>query len=95
MDTDRSLVRIGNDENKRFPLMSFANTDIAFRGDVMVAGSYHGFNVYRLDENGMPKHTASIVCPGGQGDVSIVDDLLIMSVEQTRSRLDCGSVDPL
>jgi hypothetical protein len=30
------------------------------------------------------------VCPGGQGDVSIVGDLLIMSVEQTRGRLDCG-----
>ena len=31
-----------------------------------------------------------MVCPGGQGDVSIVGDLLIMSVEQTRGRLDCG-----
>jgi hypothetical protein len=31
-----------------------------------------------------------VVCPGGQGDVSIVGDLLIMSVEQTRGRLDCG-----
>ena len=32
----------------------------------------------------------SVVCPGGQGDVSIVDDLLIMSVEETRGRVDCG-----
>ena len=31
-----------------------------------------------------------MVCPGGQGDVSIVGDLLIMSVEQTRGRVDCG-----
>ena len=30
------------------------------------------------------------MCPGGQGDVSIVGNLLIMSVEQTRGRLDCG-----
>ena len=30
------------------------------------------------------------MCPGGQGDVSIVDDLLIMSVEETRGRVDCG-----
>ena len=30
------------------------------------------------------------MCPGGQGDVSVVGDLLIMSVEQTRGRLDCG-----
>jgi hypothetical protein len=31
-----------------------------------------------------------VVCPGGQGDVSVVGDLLIMSVEQNRGRLDCG-----
>ncbi len=79
-----------NNEDKRFPLLSFANTDIAFREDVMVAGSYHGFNVYQLTDDGTPNLMASIVCPGGQGDVSIVGDLLIMSVEQTRGRVDCG-----
>ncbi|MCZ6641558.1 MAG: DUF305 domain-containing protein, partial [Gammaproteobacteria bacterium] len=79
-----------DEEDERYPLLSFSNTDIAFRGDVMVAGNYHGFNLYQLQEDGIPILTASIVCPGGQGDVSIVDDLLIMSVEQTRGRLDCG-----
>ncbi|MEL7296774.1 MAG: DUF305 domain-containing protein [Pseudomonadota bacterium] len=74
----------------RYPLLSFANTDMAFFDDVMVAGSYHGFNMYRLPESGVPVHMASVVCPGGQGDVSVVGDLLIMSVEQTRGRLDCG-----
>ena len=74
----------------RMPFLSFANTDMAFRGDVLVVGSYHGFNIYRLNEDGIPELTASIVCPGGQGDVSIVGDLLIMSVEQTSSRVDCG-----
>ena len=78
------------EDDERFPLLSFANTDIAFREDVMVAGSYHGFNVYLLGEKGVPALMASIVCPGGQGDVSIVGDLLIMSVEQTRGRVDCG-----
>ncbi|MEQ8859307.1 MAG: DUF305 domain-containing protein [Pseudomonadales bacterium] len=77
-------------DEARYPLLTFANTDLAFRGDVMVAGNYHGFNVYRLQDHGVPTLTASIVCPGGQGDVSIVGDLLIMSVEQTRGRLDCG-----
>jgi len=75
---------------ERSPLLSFANTDMAFSGDVMVAGSYHGFNVYRLQDDGVPKLFSSVVCPGGQGDVSIVDNLLIMSVEQTRGRVDCG-----
>ena len=74
----------------RAPLLSFSNTDMAFAGDVLVAGSYHGFNIYRLPEGGLPKLVSSVVCPGGQGDVSIVGDLLIMSVEQTRGRLDCG-----
>ncbi len=78
------------DQNRRSPLLSFSNTDMAFSGDVLVAGSYHGFNVYRLVDNGMPELLSSVVCPGGQGDVSIVGDLLIMSVEQTRGRLDCG-----
>ena len=75
---------------ERSPLLSFSNTDMAFSGDKMVAGSYHGFNVYELQEDGLPKLFSSVVCPGGQGDVSIVGDLLIMSVEQTRGRVDCG-----
>jgi len=78
------------EEDKRSPFLSFGNTDMAFTGDVMVAGSYHGFNIYRLEGNGVPKQLSSVVCPGGQGDVSVVGDLLIMSVEQTRGRLDCG-----
>ena len=79
-----------DDEWERSPLLSFANTDMAFRDNVMFAGSYHGFNIYRLDEGGLPRQISSVVCPGGQGDVSVVGDLLIMSVEQTRGRLDCG-----
>ena len=78
------------DEYERSPLLSFANTDMAFFDDVLVAGSYHGFNIYRLIDNGAPQLLSSIVCPGGQGDVSVVGDLLIMSVQETRSRLDCG-----
>jgi uncharacterized protein (DUF305 family) len=89
-DEEREADADDEDDDKRWPLLSFANTDMAFAGDVMVAGSYHGFNVYRLGGNGVPELLSSVVCPGGQGDVSIVGDLLILSVEQTRGRLDCG-----
>lgn len=75
---------------ERSPLLDFANTDMAFFNDVMVAGNYHGFNIYKLGENGVPALMSSVVCPGGQGDVSVVGNLLIMSVEQTRGRVDCG-----
>jgi uncharacterized protein (DUF305 family) len=83
----------GRDEDKddkRSPPLDFANTDMAFSGDLLVAGNYHGFNLYRLDDAGLPTLISSVVCPGGQGDVSIVGDLLILSVEQTSARLDCG-----
>ncbi|HSR69794.1 MAG TPA: DUF305 domain-containing protein [Acidobacteriota bacterium] len=83
-------TRDDREEDVRSPLLSFSNTDMAFSGDVLVAGNYHGFNIYRLVDDGVPNLISSVVCPGGQGDVSIVDDLLIMSVEQTRGRLDCG-----
>jgi uncharacterized protein (DUF305 family) len=75
---------------ERSPLLDFANTDMAFFGDVMVAGSYHGFNIYKLGTDGVPSLMSSVVCPGGQGDVSVVGNLLVMSVEQTRGRVDCG-----
>ena len=77
-------------EKTRGPMLSFSNTDMAFRDDVLVTGSYHGFNIYDLSDNGIPALMASVVCPGGQGDVSIVGDLLIMSAQETRGRLDCG-----
>jgi hypothetical protein len=80
----------GTNWSERSPLLSFANTDLAFAGDTLAAGNYHGFNLYRLGADGVPQLQSSVVCPGGQGDVSIVGDLLIMSVEQTRGRVDCG-----
>jgi uncharacterized protein (DUF305 family) len=75
---------------ERSPLLDFANTDMAFFDDIMIAGNYHGFNIYKLGEDGAPELQSSVVCPGGQGDVSVVGDILVMSVEQTRGRVDCG-----
>ena len=78
------------DDGPRPSLLNFGNTDLVFAGDVVVAGNYHGFNAYDISDPGSPELLSSVVCPGGQGDVSIVGDLLILSVEQTRGRLDCG-----
>jgi hypothetical protein len=63
---------------------------MAFSGDLLAVGNYHGFNLYRLATDGTPQLVSSVICPGGQGDLSIVGNLLIMSVEQTRGRVDCG-----
>src|SRR5688500_3002233 len=71
--------------------LDFANSDLAFSGTHMVMGNFHGSNFYDIESPRSPRLLASIVCPGGQGDVSIHGNLLFMSVEQTRGRVDCGT----
>ena len=71
--------------------LNFANSDLAFGGRHLFIGNFNGFNVYDLENPRKPKLIASIVCPGGQGDVSVHGNLLVMSVEQTRGRIDCGT----
>ena len=69
----------------------FLNSDMAFRENHLFVGNYHGFNEYDIENRKTPKLLGSVVCPGGQGDVSVYGHLLFMSVEQTRGRLDCGT----
>ena len=69
----------------------FANTDLAFQGETMFVGNYNGVQIYSLVNPAMPRLVSSITCTGGQGDVSVHGNLLFMSVEESRGRLDCGS----
>jgi hypothetical protein len=69
----------------------FANTDLAFQEDLLFVGNYHGINIYDISDPAEPVLRTSIVCPGGQGDVSVFGDLLFMSVQEPRSRIDCGT----
>ncbi len=70
--------------------MALANSDLAFTGDYVVVGNFGGFNIYDISDPAQPELVSSIVCPGGQGDVSVYENLLFMSVEEARGRLDCG-----
>ncbi len=79
-----------DDAEPRPSFLSFSNTDLLFSGDMLIAGNYHGFNIYDISNQSAPELMSSVVCPGGQGDVSRAGNLLIMSVEETRGRLDCG-----
>src|SRR5262245_49862415 len=69
----------------------FVNSDLAFSGDNAIVGSFNGFQVYDLSNPANPVLRSSFVCPGGQGDPSVFGDLLFMSVEETRGRIDCGT----
>jgi hypothetical protein len=79
------------EQQRRANTLGYANSDLAFKGEHLFMGSFHGFNTYDVEDPRRAKLVASVVCPGGQGDVSVHGNLLIMSVEQTRGRLDCGT----
>jgi hypothetical protein len=71
--------------------LDFANSDLAFQGDTLFLGNFHGFNFYDIEDPRRATLRVSVPCPGGQGDLSVHGDLLFMSVEQTRGRVDCGT----
>ncbi|HEX6694641.1 MAG TPA: hypothetical protein VF035_08105 [Longimicrobiales bacterium] len=68
-----------------------ANSDMAFSGGTLFMGSFHGFQVWDVSNPSSPRNRTSVVCPGGQGDVSVHGSLLFMSVEMPNGRIDCGT----
>ncbi|MBM4184103.1 MAG: hypothetical protein FJ207_07720 [Gemmatimonadetes bacterium] len=68
----------------------FFNSDLAFRGTRLYQGNYQGFQVFDISNPSAPDLLVSVLCPGGQGDVSVWGDLVVVSAQETRGRLDCG-----
>ena len=71
--------------------LAFANSDLAFQGNHLFQGNFYGMNIYDISDPANTKLVTSMVCPGGQGDVSVYKNLMFMSVEMPNGRLDCGS----
>jgi hypothetical protein len=68
----------------------FLNGDLAFKGNIIVQGGFHGFQVWDISDSHNPRLRSTFVCPGGQGDPTLYRNLLFFSVEETRGRVDCG-----
>lgn len=73
-----------------FAGLAFANSDIAFQGNHLFMGNFYGMNIYDISDPANTKLLTSMICPGGQGDVSVFKNLMFMSVEMPNGRLDCG-----
>ncbi len=71
--------------------LAFANSDLAFQGNYLFQGNFYGVNIYDIAKPANTSLVTSLVCPGGQGDVSVYKNLLFMSVEMPNGRLDCGT----
>src|SRR3989442_10566376 len=74
-----------------FAGLGFANSDIAFQGDRLFLGNFYGVNIYDISNPAQTKLLTSMICPGGQGDVSVYKNLMFMSVEMPNGRIDCGA----
>ena len=71
--------------------LAFANSDFAFQGNHLFQGNFYGVNIYDISNPAKTSLLTSMVCPGGQGDVSVYGNLMFMSVEMPNGRIDCGS----
>jgi hypothetical protein len=71
--------------------LAFANSDFAFQGNHLFQGNFYGLNFYDISDPAKASLITSLVCPGGQGDVSVYGNLLFMSVEMPNGRVDCGT----
>jgi hypothetical protein len=94
----QALGSFGITDTSKIPLsdllglaqLAFANSDLAFQGNRLFMGNFYGVNIYDISNPASARLLTSMVCPGGQGDVSVYKNLLFMSVEMPNGRLDCG-----
>ena len=91
------LLGVGDSSKMPKPLqlvvaqLAFANSDLAFQGNYLFQGNFYGVNIYDISNPAQTSLLTSMVCPGGQGDVSVYKNLMFMSVEMPNGRVDCGS----
>ncbi len=92
------VARLGVGNMKKIPKpahlliaqLAFANSDLAFEGNYLFQGNFYGLSIFDISNPANAQVLTTIVCPGGQGDVSVYKNLLFMSVEMPNGRLDCG-----
>ncbi len=71
--------------------LTFANSDLAFKGNWLYQGNFSGFSIWDISNPARPMLRKALLCATGQGDPSIYGDLLFISSESTGDRLDCGT----
>jgi hypothetical protein len=94
-----TLSQLGMGDSSKIPKplaivlaqLAFANSDLAFQDNHLFLGNFYGVSIYDISDPLKAKVVTSMVCPGGQGDVSVYKNLMFMSVEMPNGRIDCGT----
>jgi hypothetical protein len=79
-------------KNGAFEPQGAFSSDLAFKDDYAFAGNYNGFTVYDISDPENTTQALQVLCPGSQNDISVWGDLLVLSVDSTRSDDSCSSV---
>jgi len=73
------------------PAVPATQSDLAFFGSYAVAANYGGFRILDVSEPEAPVVVTDFRCNAPQGDVSVMGDLLFMSVDAPQSSETCAS----
>jgi hypothetical protein len=77
--------------------LTFVNSDLAFRGNLVYQGNFAGFSIWDVSNPAKPSLVSVVPCITAQGDPSIYGNLLFVSAEGAGNRNDCakgGVADP-
>ncbi len=88
-DSIRLVATLANQD----PSDDFANSDFAFWGDLAVQGNYDGFRIIDISDPTNPHLISDVTCRGPQGDVSIWEGLIVVSVDRPQTGPGCESED--
>jgi len=88
----RALANIPRSSDFQFgmPPAAAFQSDLAFKGDLAIAGNYNGFRVIDVSDPASPRVVRDVWCPGPQNDVSIWGDLIILSVDTVLTDSSCS-----
>jgi hypothetical protein len=70
--------------------LTFVNSDLAFRGNLVYQGNFAGFSIWDVSQPSAPKLVSVVPCITAQGDPSIIGNLLFISAEGAGNRNDCA-----
>lgn len=65
-------------------------SDLAFKGGLMLAGNYNGLRIYDISRPKHPELVKDLWCPGPQNDISIWRDVVVMSVDTVLTGPECS-----
>ncbi len=70
--------------------LTFINSDLAFRGNLVYQGNFSGFSIWDVSNPAKPAMVSVVPCVTSQGDPTIYGNLLFVSAEGGGNRNDCA-----